>query len=131
MRLLTIGKTSAATGCNIETIRFYEKEGLLPEPQRTQGGHRLYTQEQTERLIFIRRCRELGFSMADIRQLLSLVDGQEVTCERVKTIVEAHLTQTREKLTALRKMERTLFALSRSCDGGDVPDCPIIEALLN
>ena len=131
MRLLTIGKTSAATGCNIETIRFYEKEGLLPEPQRTQGGHRLYTQEQTERLIFIRRCRELGFSMADIRQLLSLVDGQEVTCERVKTILDAHLAQTKEKLADLRKMERTLFTLSESCDGSDVPDCPIIEALQN
>ena len=127
--MITIGKVSGLTGCNIETIRFYEKEGLLPSPGRTEGGHRLYSPEHTDRLIFIRRCRELGFSMADIRQLLSLVDGQEVTCERVKGIVDAHLVETRSKIADLQKMENTLNELSDSCAGGDVPDCPIIEAL--
>ncbi len=127
--MVTIGKASALSGCKIETIRFYEKEGLIPPPQRTEGGHRLYPPAATDRLIFIRRCRELGFAMVDIRQLLSLVDGQEVTCERVKRIVDAHLSETREKIADLRKMENILCDLSESCGGGDVPDCPIIEAL--
>ena len=83
---LSIGKVSAKTGCNIETIRFYEKETLLPAPDRTEGGHRLYSTKLVERLVFIRRSRELGFSMAEIRQLLSLVDGEQVSCERVKQI---------------------------------------------
>lgn len=127
--MITIGKASALTGCNIETIRFYEKKGLIPAPNRTDGGHRLYSPAATDRLIFIRRCRELGFGMLDIRQLLSLVDGQEVTCERVKSIVDAHLLATRERIADLRRMEDMLRDLSESCGGGDVPDCPIIEAL--
>ena len=67
---LSIGKVAAQTGCNIETIRFYEKESLLPQPGRTEGGHRLYTTEMVQRLVFIRRSRELGFSMNEIRQLV-------------------------------------------------------------
>ena len=82
-----------------------------------------------DRLSFILRCRNLGFSMPDVRQLLSLVDGHEVTQERVKGIVNEHLAATREKIADLRKMELTLAALADSCDGDDVPHCPIIEAL--
>ena len=73
--MLSIGRVAAETGCHIETIRYYEKEGLLPAPERTKGGHRLYTRQMVERLLFIRRSRELGFSMGEIRQLLSLVDA--------------------------------------------------------
>lgn len=127
--MLTIGKVSAQTGCNIETIRYYEKEGLMPAPDRTPGGHRQYSDVLVDRLRFIRRCRELGFSTLDTRQLLSLVDGQEVTRDRVKHIVDEHLNETRAKITDLQKMEQTLSALSTSCAGGDVPDCPIIETL--
>ena len=127
--MITIGKVSGLTGCHIETIRLYEKEGLLPTPGRTEGGHRLYSPEHTDRLICSRRCRELGFSMADIRQLLSLVDGEEVTCERVKSIVDAHLAEMRLKIVDLQTMENMLHELSDSCTGGDVPEGPIIEAL--
>ncbi len=126
---LPIGKVAARTGCNIETIRFYEKEGLLPPPGRTEGGHRLYTTEMVGRLVFVRRCRELGFSMAEIRQLLSLVDGDQVSCERVKDIADQHLLDIRSKIADLRKMERTLRDLSSQCSGDDVPQCPIIEVL--
>lgn len=126
---LSIGKVAARTGCNIETIRFYEKEGLLPPPGRTEGGHRLYTTEMVGRLVFVRRCRELGFSMAEIRQLLSLVDGDQVSCERVKDIADQHLLDIRSKIADLRKMERTLRDLSSQCSGDDVPQCPIIEVL--
>ncbi len=91
--LITIGKVADRTGCNIETIRYYEKEGLLPEPPRSSGGHRLYSQHLVERLVFIRRARELGFSMLEIKQLHSIVDGEVVSCERVKSIADEHLEE--------------------------------------
>ena len=126
---LPIGKVAAQTACNIETIRFYEKEGLLPQPDRTAGGHRLYTSSMVERLVFVRRSRELGFSMVEIRQLLSLVDGEQMSCERVKTVADAHLEDIRTKIADLRRMERTLADLSSRCEGGDIPECPIIDSL--
>ncbi len=127
--MLSIGRVAAETSCHIETIRYYEKEGLLPAPERTKGGHRLYTRQMVERLLFIRRSRELGFSMGEIRQLLSLVDGDQVSCERVKTIALEHLQEIQSKIADLRKMERTLQDLSNQCSGEDVPYCPIVDAL--
>ncbi len=124
-----IGELSNQTGCKIETIRYYEQQSLMPEPARTEGGHRLYTEEMRGRLLFIRRSRELGFSMAEIRDLLSLVDGEQISCERVKTIADEHLEDIRAKISDLRKMQRTLSALSNRCSGKDVPDCPIIDVL--
>ncbi len=126
---LTIGKVAAQTGCHIETIRYYEKERLLPSPERSEGGHRLYTSSLIERLVFIRRSRELGFSVQEIRELLSIVDGQQVSCERVKHLADTHLKDIRAKVSDLRRMEKTLGELSRQCSGNDVPECPIIEAL--
>jgi MerR family mercuric resistance operon transcriptional regulator len=126
---LTIGKVAAKTGCNIETIRFYEKEGLLAPPNRTEGGHRLYTSDMVGRLVFIRRSRELGFSMNEIRQLLTLVDREQVSCERVKAIADEHWRDIRSKIADLRKMERTLRELSGQCSGENVPQCPIIDVL--
>ena len=124
-----IGELSKQTGCKIETIRYYEQQTLMPEPSRTDGGHRLYSQEMRGRLLFIRRSRELGFSMNEIRGLLSLVDGEQVSCERVKTIAEDHLRDIREKITDLKKMQRTLNDLAGRCSGENVPECPIIEVL--
>lgn len=126
---LTIGKVAEQTGCHIETIRYYEKEKLLPSPDRSEGGNRLYSTPLIERLIFIRRSRELGFSMAEIRELLTVVDGKQVSCERVKQVADAHLSDIQAKITDLRRMLKTLKELSNQCSGSDVPDCPIIEAL--
>lgn len=126
---LTIGKVAEQTGCHIETIRYYEKEDLLPPPGRSAGGHRLYTSDLIERLVFIRRSRELGFSMQEIRELLSVVDGHHVSCERVKNLADTHLKDIRSKISDLRRMETTLRELSNQCSGDDVPECPIIEAL--
>lgn len=126
---LTIGKVAEQTGCHIETIRYYEKENLLPPPGRSAGGHRLYTSDLIERLVFIRRSRELGFSMQEIRELLSVVDGRQVSCERVKNLADTHLKDIRSKISDLRRMETTLRELSNQCSGDDVPECPIIEAL--
>ncbi len=127
--LITIGKVAARTGCNIETIRYYEKEGLLPKPSRSSGGHRLYSLAQIERLTFIRRARELGFSMQEIKQLHSIVDGELISCECVKKIADDHLEEIDLKIADLAKMKAILADLSQQCSGLAVPDCPIISAL--
>lgn len=124
-----IGELSRQTGCKVETIRYYEQQSLMPEPPRTDGGHRLYTQDMRGRLLFIRRSRELGFSMDEIRGLLSLVDGKQISCERVKSMAEEHLQDIRAKISDLRRMQRTLSDLASRCSGEDVPDCPIIDTL--
>ncbi len=124
-----IGELSRTTRCKIETIRYYEQRQLMPKPPRTDGGHRLYSAEMVGRLHFIRRSRELGFSMLEIRQLLSLVDGKQISCEQVKLIALEHLRDIRSKISDLRKMQGTLNALAEQCSGDDVPDCPIIDAL--
>ena len=129
MNVLTIGKVARQTQCNIETIRYYERESLLPAPQRTPGGHRLYNESMIKRLVFIRRSRELGFSMAEVRQLLSVVDGDVISCEKVKGIAENHLQDIKTRIADLRKMQRILGELSQQCSGENVPECPIIDVL--
>ena len=124
-----IGRLSRETGCNIETIRYYEKAGLLPAPPRTPGGHRLYADEHMRRLGFIRRSRELGFSLDDIRALLGLADGENPNCGKVREITLHHLQGVREKISDLGRLERTLTTISAACEGGVAPDCPIIDAL--
>jgi MerR family mercuric resistance operon transcriptional regulator len=127
----TIGALSKRTGVNIETIRFYERVGILPKPPRTAGGHRIYGQEQVLRLGFVRRSRELGFSLDEVRGLLQLVDGGHYTCAEIKAITLDHLADIRRKIADLRRLESTLAAVAGKCRGGKVPDCPIIEALSN
>lgn len=126
---ITIGVLSKRTECNIETIRYYERIGILPEPPRTSGGHRIYEAEHLKRLIFIRRGRELGFTLEKIRELLGLVDGGDYTCEEVKGITTIHLDDVQQKIKDLRRLERTLKEMASQCEGGTVPDCPIIDAL--
>ena len=126
---LSIGALSRCTGCNVETIRYYERIGIMPEPARTAGGHRQYDQGHVRRLSFIRRSRALGFSPDTVRELLSFVDGGEWTCEDVQAMTLAHLGETRRKIADLRKIERVLADMAAECEGGTVPDCPIIEAL--
>jgi MerR family transcriptional regulator, mercuric resistance operon regulatory protein len=128
---LTIGVLSKHTRVNIETIRFYERVGILPKPPRNAGGHRIYDHDQLMRLNFVRRSRELGFSLDEIRGLLQLVDGGRYSCAQVKTITLDHLADVRRKITDLRRLERTLTAVAGKCRGGKVPDCPVIEALFD
>jgi len=126
---LSIGALSKRTGVNIETIRFYERVGILPKPPRSAGGHRVYSRELSLRLGFVRRSRELGFSLDEIRGLLQLVDGGRYTCAEVKAITLDHLADIRRKIADLRRLERTLADVAAKCGGGRVPDCPVIEAL--
>lgn len=126
---LTIGQLSKRTGCNIETIRYYEKIGLLPPPPRSEGGYRLYGEDHLKRLTFVRRSRELGFSLDEIRGLLRLVDGGNYTCAEVKEITLEHLDAVRRKIADLQTLERVLRDMVSQCDDGKVPECPVIEAL--
>ncbi|MCK5366094.1 MAG: helix-turn-helix domain-containing protein [Gammaproteobacteria bacterium] len=124
-----IGALSEQTGCNIETIRYYEREGLLPNPPRTEGGHRVYDEEHLKRLTFIRRSRELGFTLEEVRGLLRMVDGEHYTCAQVKSLTLDHLEDVRGKLADLKKLEKVLKQLAGRCTGDETPDCPIVEAL--
>jgi MerR family mercuric resistance operon transcriptional regulator len=128
---LTIGALSRRSGCNIETIRYYERAGLMPAPPRSQGGHRLYDGGHEKRLVFIRRSRELGFAVEQVRELLRLVDGGDYTCAEVKATTLAHLESVRGKIADLMRMASVLKDMAARCDGGEVPDCPIVEALFN
>lgn len=123
-----IGELSQRTGVNIETIRYYERAGLLPSPPRTEGGHRLYADAHRKRLAFIRRSRELGFTLDEIRNLLRLAQGGHA-CGEVQEAALAHLKDIRRKIADLRRMERTLADTAARCEGGTAPDCPIIDVL--
>lgn len=128
---ITIGELSKRTGVNIETIRYYERREILPKPARSTGGHRLYTTEQTKRLIFVRRSRELGFTLTEVRALLSMADDQRATCADVRQFTAAHLEDVRRKRADLAQLERVLVGMIDECDRGEVPDCPIIDALFD
>lgn len=123
------GDVAKRTGCNLETIRYYEKTGLMPAPPRSASGYRLYDESHIRRLRFILRARELGFAIGEIHGLLQLVDGGNQTCAEVKARTEKHLADVRAKIADLRRIERVLAATAASCSGGDVPECPVLDAL--
>lgn len=125
---MTIGKLSRATGCNIETIRYYEKVAILGKPARTAGGHRAYSDGDRQRLAFILRSRQLGFSLSDVRELLILAD-EEGSCEVVRDVTLRHLDKVRSKINDLASLAATLEATAAQCEGSDAPACPILDAL--
>lgn len=127
--LLTRGELAARIGCNIETIRYYEQAGLLPPPPRSQGGHRLYDQELVKRLNFVRRSRDLGFTLEEIRGLLRLVDGGKHTCAQVEALALHHAQEIQRKISDLKKIKKVLEVMAAQCSGKSVPKCPIIDAL--
>lgn len=127
--MISIGILARRSGVQAETIRYYESEGLLPKPERTAGGYRIYGASDIERLSFIRQARELGFKVYSVRRLLSLVDRKVDTCEEVRELATTHLGEVRTKLADLRRMERVLSDLIRSCEGRTVPECLLLEAL--
>ncbi len=126
---LVIGTLSKRTGCNIETIRYYERVGLLPTPARSAGGYRLYGTDHLKRLTFIRRARALGFSIDEVRTLLKLADERKRPCAEVRVVAGAHLRDVRAKIADLRAMERVLQKTLVRCARGAGSDCPLIEAL--
>ena len=128
---LTRGELAACTGCNIETVRYYERVGLLPPPPRSAGGHRLYGEGLVRRLNFVRRSRDLGFSIEEIRELLRLVDGGTYTCGEIEQLARDHVREIRRKIADLRKLEGVFETMAAQCSGDAVPDCPIIDALFD
>ncbi len=128
-RNITIGILSKETGVKIETIRYYEKVGVLPAPPRTDGGYRVYDLNYLKRLKFIRRCRELGFTLEKISSLLRLVDSHNYTCNEIKDITSKQLSEVRHKISDLKRLEKILKEMTGKCEGGKVPECPILDAL--
>jgi len=126
---LSRGSLGKQTGVNIETIRYYEKIGLMPDPVRSSGGYRIYDHSHLKRLSFVRRSRELGFTLREIRELLELVDGGDYTCAEVRDRTIVHLEEVAQKIRDLQKMQRILKTMAAKCDGGLVPECPIVDSL--
>ena len=127
--MLTIGTLAKQSGVKLETIRYYEKVGLLLEPKRTAAGYRQYSRDAAVRLRFIRRARELGFSVSEDRDLLGLADQRSRSCGRVHEIASAHLGEVRRKRADLRRLERLLTKTVGLCAQGTMPDCPLLTAL--
>lgn len=123
-----IGKASALSGVGIETIRYYEREGITPQPDRTAGGRRDYDSGTVAKLRFVKRCRELGFSIADIKTLLKLSHSDDATCEEAGKIGQQNRALVREKIADLKRMERALDELVASCRKGRT-DCPMLQEL--
>lgn len=127
--MLTIGELGKATHTKVETIRYYERIGLLPEPSRTAGNYRAYGATELGRLSFVRRTRDLGFSLDQVRALLKLSDDRGQDCASVDRIAKAHLAEVDRKLADLAALRRELKTVIESCDGGTVAQCRIIDAL--
>src|SRR5882672_10661416 len=127
--VFSIGILSKRSGVNIESIRYYERVDLLRKPARSTGGYRLYRSGDIDRLCFIRRARDLGFSLDEIRRLLDLADQKSRSCRRVHDIAVDHLAEVRAKIGDLRRMERVLATMVKACTQGTMPACPLLETL--
>jgi DNA-binding transcriptional MerR regulator len=125
----TIGDLAQQTGCKVQTIRYYEEIGLMPEPARTAGNQRRYDQRHADRLAFIRHSRELGFPLEAIRELLNLADHPEQSCESVDSIARAQLVDVERRIGRLRVLKTELERMIAQCGGGRVAECRIIEVL--
>ncbi|ULL01541.1 helix-turn-helix domain-containing protein [Bradyrhizobium sp. I71] len=126
---LTIGKLSQLTGVNIETIRYYEKIKVLPVPSRAENGRRLYGPTERRILAFVRRSRELGFSLDEVRALLRLGGPEKASCREVREIAAHHLDDIRAKINDLRKLEHLLARTIAQCTGTTAPECPVLDIL--
>ena len=129
MDRLTIGMLAVATGVKITTIRYYERAGLMVSPPRSAGGHRNYTNVHRQRLLFIRKARQLEFSIQDIRSLLLLAEPAGPSCREVQRVAAAHLQELRRKISALAKLEALLAGAVAHCSGNASPPCPVLELL--
>ncbi len=128
MKAMSIGALSAATGVNTETIRYYERTGLLPEPDRTPAGYRQYRPEHLRRLSFIRKGRELGFSIDAVRTLLRLAEHPDTPCEDADRIASDHLADVERKIEELGRLRDALRGMTNCC-AHSVAECRIIDAL--
>ena len=128
-RELTIGRAAKAADCKVQTIRYYEQIGLLPPPPRTEGNQRRYSRADVERLQFIRHARGLGFPLEAVRDLLSLSDTPDQSCDAADTIARAQLENVERRISRLLSLKDELESMIAQCTGGRVSNCRIIEAL--
>lgn len=123
------GQLSEKANCNVETIRYYEKIGLLPAPVRSASGYRNYEEMHLKRLVFIRRSRELDFTLEEIRGLLKMVDGGDYACGDINAMAMQHISDIRQKILYLKTLEKTLTQMASQCSGGTSPECPVVDIL--
>lgn len=126
---LKIGDLAKATGTQVVTIRYYEKEGLLRRPERNASGYRLYAEQDVERLHFIRRCRQHGMNLSEIRDLLAFRDSPAPSCEWINELVERHIAKVEEQIASLQALKEHLEALRHTCSGDHGKGCGIIASL--
>ncbi len=130
MKALTIGHLAKQAGVNLETVRFYERRGLLPRPPRSASGYRLFPADAARRLRFIRRAQELGFSLGEIRELLSLRVSRGTTSADIRKRAEVKVADIEARIKSLESMQKTLRKLTKICDGcAPLGECPILESL--
>lgn len=130
MENLTIGQLAKKADVNIETVRYYERRGLMPEPQRKESGYRQYSDEMVKRIQFIKHAKELGFSLKEINELLTLKLDARTSCSEVRKKAEAKISDVEGKIETLQRMKKALVKLTKACGGtGPVKECPILEAL--
>jgi len=128
-QVLTIGRVSKSTACKVQTIRYYEKIGLIPLPDRTDGNQRVYETTHIERIRFIRHARQLGFSLSAVRDLLSLSDSPNQTCEAADAIARIQLLEVEQRMARLQSLKLELERMIEQCRGGSISDCRVIEVL--
>ena len=127
---LTIGRLAGEVGLNLETVRYYERQGLLPKPPRTSSGYRVFSDEAKRRLRFIKRAQALGFSLREIKELLSLRVSSRSSCAEIKNRAQSKLTEIETKIKTLNSMKRSLQKLIQGCSGNlRLSECPILESL--
>ena len=127
---LTIGRLAKEVGINLETVRYYERQRLVPKPPRTPSGYRVYPADAVRRLKFIKRAQELGFSLREVRELLSLRASRTATSAAVRTRAKAKIADIEAKIRTLEAMRQSLRKLTERCDGcAPLTECPILESL--
>ncbi len=127
--MLTIGTLGKKTGTKVQTIRYYEQIGLMPEPGRTEGGQRRYGGAELDRLAFIRHARQLGFSLEAIRELLDLADDPDRPCHEADAIARRQLNQVEQRMARLEALRLELKRMVHECSGGNASDCRVLEVL--
>lgn len=128
---MRIGTLAAACNCPAETIRYYERIGLLPKPVRTANGYRSYDERHQKWLQFVLRSRALGFTQDEVRRLSNIADQSQPVCADVHQLLVEHIVDVRKKLLDLKRMEKSLVRLKSKCQDGTLNDCPVIDELMN
>jgi Cd(II)/Pb(II)-responsive transcriptional regulator len=127
---MKIGELAKRANCQVETVRYYEREGLLAAPSRSEGNYRLYQAQHLERLLFIRNCRTLDMTLDEVRSLLQLMDDPQQSCEQVNQLIDAHIGHVQTRVSNLQQLQQQLIALRQSCSSGHgIQQCGILQQL--